>query len=1183
MPSGPASVARGPCALEGCDRRGSWLCEECRDVYYCTGAHRSQDAVSHRQHCSGKKHHAPKKDHSVRKTAGSQVQPIVSKSRTERSSQLGHRNGSVTNKDDVRDVSRKASVDLRADIEVVPDASPDTGEGGEGTEAQSETSAPRTRPKACRNRCHDIICCGRSKDRDIARAIFNVIDVQGDNKVGWDEFLHFVKHSYERFPTLVASFGEDTREPIPRFRRLVLKTVLDTTAKRKHRANDYQLGDHVMDVLFDLDRTFEGRGYAAAVRQLFRKFDENDSGSVSFDEFCVALREFGFFDFNVEVHGSKLHLVEYSLFCLRLDSPVRSAAIYAAYSSAFDAILITVIVINTLVIAMEDYSDPFLVQGVSEQFTPLNQFVAFSDYVFTALYVVEFIVKVVASGFMVGRGVYLSSWWNVFDFAILLFSLLVPIVEAFLGNAAEQQEVSEFLKVLRVFRIMRPLKSITAVPQMRRLASTIVAAINALKEILFLLVLLWIIIGIILVDVLNGRLSRRCHTMTEAELLTQLVTEDGRNASAVIQNSTSPEQIQFAFHNLSTVWETTDLDRACGLHTQASHHCFRDDAERSLADDLCLSIDDLNHIIPTLPPEAATTYIWKNDTFIYNERMNFGITHFDNLGFAIISLFQISTLEGWVDIVYIVQDAFFDTLMFWVFFVIMLVCGVMMIGLILAVIEAVHSEESERMTDVKVPDWSTPAVTFDLQALTSVMHSLSAGGLRRWVDRAKGAVYRRMRRRALMLSATDLNADSKLRNKKPIHAVANFLERGAEAEAAETAKKLALLAEEAGQGRTAHPASESVDMVSKWDANPQEAKASGEATDVPAEFEVVADAASGNTPESKVASTTDSRHGHSRANIEAGNDLDSLVDEVLIEENDGRRLEPFVRCLKVVNIAQSKVMTAIMSACVVMNLVFMCTGIYVPEEYLTCQDRFNGNVSAPCQEADRDYVICVSNVVFVCIFLVELIFRWSILLSARCMSGTCTGVLWARTQEELTLLQAGYTISTPPNPKGRKRLGSADKQGDHDVLHVAKQSNNQDGIPQTLNVKRPLARTTSSVERARNSRRCTGRCRPDLRQDDADEVVELLFDAALIRKLDYVDAVVTIIAVLDLSIVNFAVGDFCTLTPAPMKTEEASFVALRAFSLLRVVRLFVNWKTMQVRFLLTIDCVALQCHVCTRL
>ena len=32
----------------------------------------------------------------------------------------------------------------------------------------------------------------------------------------------------------------------------------------------------------------------------------------------------------------------------------------------------------------------------------------------------------------------------------------------------------------------------------------------------------------------------------------------------------------------------------------------------------------------------------------YHERMNFGITHFDNLGFAIIALFQITTLEGWV-------------------------------------------------------------------------------------------------------------------------------------------------------------------------------------------------------------------------------------------------------------------------------------------------------------------------------------------------------------------------------------------------------------------------------------------------------------------------------------------------------------------------------------------------------
>ena len=97
-----------------------------------------------------------------------------------------------------------------------------------------------------------------------------------------------------------------------------------------------------------------------------------------------------------------------------------------------------------------------------------------------------------------------------------------------------------------------------------------------------------------------------------------------------------------------------------------------------------------------------------------------------------------------------------------------------------------------------------------------------------------------------------------------------------------------------------------------------------------------------------------------------------------------------------------------------------------------------------------------------------------------------------------------------------------------------------------------------------NARRCTGRCRVDLQHDDADEVVTTLFHAATIRKLDIVDALVTIIAVVDLS-----VAGYCTRTPEYV--QDTSLVALRALSLLRSIRLLVNWKTMQGLFRTIVD------------
>ncbi len=48
---------------------------------------------------------------------------------------------------------------------------------------------------ACRNKWDD--------ESQIARAVFNSIDNEGDNKVGWEEFFNYVKQCYEKYPSLV--------------------------------------------------------------------------------------------------------------------------------------------------------------------------------------------------------------------------------------------------------------------------------------------------------------------------------------------------------------------------------------------------------------------------------------------------------------------------------------------------------------------------------------------------------------------------------------------------------------------------------------------------------------------------------------------------------------------------------------------------------------------------------------------------------------------------------------------------------------------------------------------------------------------------------------------------------------------------------------------------------------------
>jgi len=76
-----------------------------------------------------------------------------------------------------------------------------------------------------------------------------------------------------------------------------------------------------------------------------------------------------------------------------------------------------------------------------------------------------------------------------------------------------------------------------------------------------------------------------------------------------------------------------------------------------------------------------------NTAGIYNEGMNWGLTNFDNMGRAFLTIFQSITLEGWSDIMYFVQDStgWFGATLYFV--VLILFGGFFALNLVLAVLE----------------------------------------------------------------------------------------------------------------------------------------------------------------------------------------------------------------------------------------------------------------------------------------------------------------------------------------------------------------------------------------------------------------------------------------------------------------------------------------------------------------
>jgi voltage-dependent calcium channel R type alpha-1E len=76
----------------------------------------------------------------------------------------------------------------------------------------------------------------------------------------------------------------------------------------------------------------------------------------------------------------------------------------------FESISISVIVVNSLFLAMDDPLRP-------PEETPAYMNIA--DNIFQYLYTVEMVVKILSLGFLLNKGSYLRDPWNILDFVII--------------------------------------------------------------------------------------------------------------------------------------------------------------------------------------------------------------------------------------------------------------------------------------------------------------------------------------------------------------------------------------------------------------------------------------------------------------------------------------------------------------------------------------------------------------------------------------------------------------------------------------------------------------------------------------------------------------------------------------------------------------------------------------------
>ncbi|XP_016360331.1 voltage-dependent T-type calcium channel subunit alpha-1H [Sinocyclocheilus anshuiensis] len=290
---------------------------------------------------------------------------------------------------------------------------------------------------------------------------------------------------------------------------------------------------------------------------------------------------------------------------------------------------------------------------------------AFDDFIF-AFFAVEMVVKMVALGIF-GPKCYLGDTWNRLDLFIVMAGML--------EYSLDGHNVS--FSAIRIVRVLRPLRAINRVPSMRILVTLLLDTLPMLGNVLLLCFFVFFIFGIVGVQLWAGLLRNRCFFDNNVRML--------YNVSKSVSE----------YYRLD---EADDIPFICSTTRENGMlHCSNIPKRRVGRADCELTADNVTDLVFKDPPHhgCVNWNLYYNNCSASEHNPHNGAINFDNIGCAWIAIFQVITLEGWVDIMYYVMDAhsFYN----FIYFIFLIIVGsFFMINLCLVVIATQFSETKQR-------------------------------------------------------------------------------------------------------------------------------------------------------------------------------------------------------------------------------------------------------------------------------------------------------------------------------------------------------------------------------------------------------------------------------------------------------------------------------------------------------
>uniref|UniRef100_A0A1I8I3D7 Voltage-dependent L-type calcium channel subunit alpha n=1 Tax=Macrostomum lignano TaxID=282301 RepID=A0A1I8I3D7_9PLAT len=291
-----------------------------------------------------------------------------------------------------------------------------------------------------------------------------------------------------------------------------------------------------------------------------------------------------------------------------------------------------------------------------------NLFLEKLELVFTGIFTLECCLKIIAQGFVMDPNAYLRNFWNVLDFIIVVMGLFSIALQSLLPKSLD-------IKALRAFRVLRPLRLVSGLPSLQVVLNSIMRAMLPLLHIALLVIFVILIYAIIGLEMFSGKLHGACYR------------QDHNTGFCECAMPSFPKDYLRMISDEPRPCDSRHPDDLKGWG------CMGVDYPEAKSDENWTCFD-ANPMDKDWRPKPGITERWPGP--------NSGITNFDNIGLAMLTVFQCITMEGWTDVMYYVTDSTGPEFA-WLYFVSLIILGsFFVLNLVLGVLSGEFSKEREK-------------------------------------------------------------------------------------------------------------------------------------------------------------------------------------------------------------------------------------------------------------------------------------------------------------------------------------------------------------------------------------------------------------------------------------------------------------------------------------------------------